>query len=165
MATNVSKMQGLMLREVEVIGPAKDNHRRLLTDDIAGLGVSARVQDSVVLYQLRIPLQGDGEYVLKPPRAGEALSLGFESTRAAQPRMRMEGDEEGGPSGIPGGGEGRTGGWGGGRGSRGGRSGEGGEVPGGEGGEGVRGRRAPVQFQEWVGVTLASPGAAAEAKN
>ena len=140
---------------LEVIGPGKDDRRRLELPYLRSVGMDAAgsVAEDVLVYELQIPLDtGDAQPYAIGAAAGSTLALGIETGEI--PKYRPPDD-------------GRRGGTGGGMGGFGGfgrRRGPGGGGPGGEERErtddGVRAR--PVNT--WVTLRLATAPAATPAK-
>jgi hypothetical protein len=133
-------------RHMEIIGPAKDDKRDLMLDHVPGIEVKVGDHEGVLTYELRVPLQVDGDdpYAIGV-QPGAVIGLGLETPKIEMPR-RPGGF--GGGFGGRGGGEMGGGGMGGGR--RGGYGGEGGE----RGQFGGRMRMKPLKL--WATVTLAS---------
>ncbi|MBI5836807.1 MAG: hypothetical protein HZB25_06160 [Candidatus Eisenbacteria bacterium] len=160
--TQLARLQQEMLHEAEIIGPAKDNRRRVLTSELTDLTVTVACRDSVVLYRLCVPFSTSaaGPYALRLEERDQEIAVGFECSRP-QRSMRGGGEGvEGRGRGMRGGGGG--GGWDAGRGR--GPRGEGRGGPrGGPGGEGrFGGERMDAEFDAWVRVKLAEAEPAAK---
>jgi hypothetical protein len=136
---------------VELLGPGKDDRRRIELSAVPEIAVAAGLHEGTLLYELRLPLAarssdrpyGIGAGVDRP------LGLGIETPKLERPDSSY-GTRGGGGAGGRGGIGGRRGGFGGGR---------GGGFGGGRGG-GMRGRGA-AQMKDlkiWTTVTLARSG-------
>jgi hypothetical protein len=130
-----------------VVGPKKDDQRRLELAYLEKLGVSAAaaMREGVLSYEFRFPRVKDEAHPHAIAAAPfTALSLGIESGKLEF--QRPDGARPGGMGGVPGGGGGRApGGMGGGMGGRG----------GGRGGPGGEGFKRPDPVKAWLLVTLA----------
>ena len=140
------------ITSIEVIGPSKDDRRRLeLTyARTIGLDVAARVAEGVLVYELRLPLAvSEAQPYGAKSAPGATISLGIETSRPPEPAGGRFGGigSRGGTSGDPaGGGGGRGGGMG------------GGGMPGGMGGppDGGRGEMRDLKpIKAWTTVRLA----------
>jgi hypothetical protein len=141
---------------LEVIGPGKDDRRRLemAFAKTVGLDVASRMSEGVLVYEIRVPLSAsEGQPYAVRSTPGGTIGLGIET--GEMPRPGGRGDEGGGRgSGMGGGAPGGGGGMGGGGGRGGG--GMGGGPPGG-GREG--GMREMKPIKAWIVVHLGKPPA------
>jgi hypothetical protein len=136
---------------VELLGPGKDDRRRLELSAESGIAAAMGMNEGMLLYELKVPL----EHSTSQPygvgvKADKALGLGLETPKVDRPAE--------GRFGKPGGGDGGFGGRGGGFGGRGGSGGRGGGFDGpGGGGGGMRGADAfqPQPLKLWTTLTLA----------
>jgi hypothetical protein len=139
---------------IEVIGPGKDDRRRLelAFAKTVGLDVATRMGEGVLVYEIRVPLSAsDAQPYAVRSTPGSTIGLGIETGQMPRPGGR---GDEGGRGGGRGGGPPGGGGMGGGGGRGGG--GMGGGPPGG-GREGGMREMKPVKT--WVVVHLATPPA------
>ncbi len=147
------------ISHIEVIGPGKDDRRRLelAFAKTVGLDVAARMVEGVLVYELRVPLTAsEGQPCAVRSAPGGTIGLGIETGQLPRPGGR--GDEGGGRRGGMGGGAPGGGGGMGGGGMGGGdqRGGMGGGHPGG-GREGGMREMKPVKV--WIVVHLGKPPA------
>jgi len=151
------------IRHIEVIGPGKDDRRRLelAFAKTLGLDVASRMSEGVLVYEIRVPLSAsEGQPYAVRSTPGGTIGLGIETGQMPRPGGRGDkgggrgGGMGGGPPGGGGGGPPGGGGMGGGGGRGGG--GMGGGPPGG-GREGGMREMKPVKT--WVVVHLATPPA------
>lgn len=146
---------------IEVIGPAKEDRRRLelAFARTAGLDAAARMAEGVLVYEIRVPLAAsEGEPYAVRSTPGATFGLGIETNE--MPRFGGRGEEGGG--GRPGGGGGRPpGGGGGGMGGGGMMGGGGGHggMGGGHSGGGREGMRSLKPIKTWTVVHLVTPPA------
>jgi hypothetical protein len=132
-----------MLREVEVLGPEKDDRNRFLAGSSFGIQAATFDSPAGLVCELKIPLQtAPGRPYAIAAALGQTLSLGFEMGEFDRGKMRERMGREGG--GRPGGGFPPGGGM-----SRG-----GGRPPGGFPGGGPV--RMPSAFKVWMRVNLAA---------
>jgi hypothetical protein len=124
------------LDELEILGPGKDERKRILVHEAEGLEISVRNETGLLTYELRVPLEslGGNSYAIGTT-AGALIGVGLEVPKPDMGEMRhmMKGGGGGGmppgggrPGDMPPGGEqpgGRGGGMGGGRGGMGMRGG------------------------------------------
>jgi len=149
---------------LEVIGPGKDDRRRLelAFAKTVGLDVATRMGEGVLVYEIRVPLSASEEqpYAVRSIPGG-TIGLGVET--GEMPRAAGRSGEGGGRgAGGGGGGGGRGGGGGvGGGGGGGGRGGGGGGSAGGGGGRGGgrEGMRELKPVKAWTIVHLSKPPA------
>jgi hypothetical protein len=148
---------------IEVIGPGKDDRRRLelVFAKTVGLDVATRMGEGVLVYEIRVPLSAsEGQPYAVRSTPGSTIGLGVET--GAMPRVAGRSGEGGGRGGG-GGGTGGSGGGGGGGGRGGGGmggGGGGGRGGGGMGGGGGReGMRELKPVKAWTIVHLAKPPA------
>lgn len=149
------KQFAAMLREVEVLGPEKDDRNRFLAGSSFGIQAATFDSPAGLVCELKIPLQiSAGRPYAIAASSGQTLSLGFEMGEFDRAKMRERMGREGGrfgggrpPGGMPPGG-----------GTRG-----GGRVPGGrpEGGP-PGGMRIPSAFKVWIRVNLAASASDAQ---
>jgi hypothetical protein len=148
---------------LEVIGPGKDDRRRLEMTfaRTVGLDVAARMAEGVLVYEIRVPLPAsEGQPYAVRSTPGGTIGLGVET--GEMPRMTGRSGEGGGrgAGGGGGGGGGRGGGGGGGGGGRGGGGmGGGGGTGGGPPGGGREGMRQLKPIKAWTIVHLSKPPA------
>jgi hypothetical protein len=149
---------------IEVIGPGKDDRRRLelAYAKTVGLDVASRMSEGVLIYEIRVPLSASEAqpYAVRSTPGG-TIGLGIETGQIPRPGGR--GGEGGGRGGGPPGGGG-GGGMGGGPPGGGGMGGGGGRGGGGMGGgppSGGRegGMREMKPIKAWIVVHLATPPA------
>jgi hypothetical protein len=141
-----------MLREVEVIGPEKDDRNRFTAGGSFGIQAATLDSPDGLVCELKIPLQSaPGRPYAIASNPGQTLSLGFEMGELDREKMRERmGREGGGFGGRPGGGPPGGGFPPGGRMPRGGRSGGfPGEMPPGR-------ERMMNAFKVWLHVNLAA---------
>jgi len=139
---------------VEVIGPGKDDRRRLelAFAKTVGLDVATRMGEGVLVYEIRVPLSAsEGQPYAVRSTPGGTIGLGIET--GAMPRAAGRSGEGGGRGAGGGGGRG-----GGGMGGGGGGGGRGGGGMGGGGGR-ERGMRELKPIKTWVVVHLSKPPA------
>jgi hypothetical protein len=147
---------------VEVIGPGKDDRRRLelAFAKTVGLDVATRMGEGVLIYELRVPLPAsEGQPYAVRSTPGATIGLGVATGEIPRPGGR--GDEGGGRGGGMGGGPPGGGGGSGGGSGVGSGGGGGGRSGGGMGGGGGRegGMRELKPIKTWVVVHLAKPPA------
>jgi hypothetical protein len=143
------KQFAAMLREVEVLGPEKDDRNRFLAGSSFGIQAATFDSPAGLVCELKIPLQSaPGRPYAIAANVGQALSVGFEMGEFDRGKMRERmGREDGGRPGgglPPGGGFPPGGGM-----PRG-----GGRPPGGFPGGGPE--RMPSAFKVWMRVNLAA---------
>jgi len=136
------------LKELEIVGPGKEEVRRIAVENVKGLTVKVRNETGLLVYELQIPLRSDDpdEFAIGT-LAGAVIGVGMEVPKMDLNKMReaMGGRGGGRPGGMPPGGE-RPGGM-----TPGGR-------PGGMGGMGTRGMPdIPDGLKIWAKLQLASP--------
>jgi hypothetical protein len=146
---------------LEVIGPGKDDRRRLelAFAKTIGLDVATRMGQGVLVYEIRVPLPAsEGQPYAVRSTPGSTIGLGVET--GAMPRVAGRSGEGGGRRGG-GGGAGGSGGGGGGGGRGGGGMGGGGRggTGGGPPGGGREGMRELKPVKAWTIVHLAKPPA------
>lgn len=137
-----------MLREVEVLGPEKDDRNRFLAGSSFGIQAATFDSPAGLVCEVKIPLQSaPGRPYAIAAALGQTLSVGFEMGELDREKMRERMGREGGPSG----GGRPPGGMPPGGGTRGGR------FPGGrpEGGP-PGGMKMPSAFTVWRRVNLAA---------
>ena len=144
------------LSYVEIVGPGKDDRRRLELDAVRSIQAARSQTAGTLTLELQIPLQrNDASEHAIGARAGSVIGLGLETPKIERPEEPPPGPGGGGGhGGGMGGGMGGHGGCGGGRGGMGGGmgGGRGGGPRGGGGGE--RGEHAdPMKY--WTTVQLA----------
>lgn len=143
----------LMLREVEVFGPEKDDRNRFNHSGVFGLQAAGVESFGTLICELKIPLAiATGRPYAIGTAAGKTVNVGFEMGAMDRYKMRQRMGQRGGPmgGGRPTGGMPPGGGFPGGGGRRGGMEG------------GFPGGRRPDQsemfkaFKTWMHVTLAA---------
>jgi hypothetical protein len=129
------------LSDLEILGPDKDDVRRMGVDQAEGLRVEVGNRTGTFVYELKVPLVVDEHYLYGIDAVeGSTLGVGFETTEIDREKMRQEMGERGG--GMRGGG------------MRGGGMRGGGRMGGGMRGGGVRpGMAKPLKV--WTKVILA----------
>jgi hypothetical protein len=143
------KQFAAMLREVEVLGPEKDDRNRFLAGSSFGIQAATFDSPAGLVCELKIPLQNaPGRPYAIAAALGQTLSLGFEMGDLDRGKMRERMGREGG--GRPGGGLPPGGGFP----PGGGMPRGGGRPPGGFPGGGPQGM--PSAFKVWMRVTLAA---------
>ena len=152
------------ITSVEVVGPGKDDKRRLelAYARTVGLDVAARMAEGVLVYELRVPLpvSESQPYGVKSA-PGATIGLGIESSQPPEPRGGRFGGvgAQSGTSGDPtsggGGGRGGTPPSGMGGGGMGGGGGQRGGMGGGPPGGGREGMRELKPIKVWTVVSLA----------
>ena len=132
------------LREIEILGPDKDDRRRLNVAGVTGIEIRLRISNEMLVYEAKVPLiQSDQHPFAIGAESGELIGVGLETAKFDRKAMRER------MAGGPGGGRRPGGGMGGG-----GRGGMGGGRRGG-------GRpQIPEQFKVWASVQLASENSA-----
>lgn len=129
------------LTELEILGPRKDEKRRIQVKDLKGIEVAIDPSGGLLIYELKVPLlhSEDHPYAIGA-KPGDVVGIGIEVAKMdlSAIRKKMEGRGPGG-MGMPGG---RGGGMGGG--------------PGGRGMPGGRMPQLPKELKIWVAVQLAS---------
>jgi hypothetical protein len=141
------KQFAAMLREVEVLGPEKDDRNRFLAGSSFGIQAATFDSPAGLVCELKIPLQiASGRPYAIAAALGQMISLGFEMGELDRTKMRERMGREGGPfgGGRPQGGMPPGGG------TRGGR------FPGGPEGGPPGGMRMPSAFKIWRRVNLAA---------
>jgi hypothetical protein len=145
------------LTYIEIVGPGKDDRRRLELETTRAIRVARRQAEGTITIELQIPLQrNDGSEHAIGARPGSIVGLGLETPKIERPEGPPPGGH-GGTGGRPGGGMGGMGGGrgGGGAGGGGGRGGFGGGPGGPPGGGHERMERAdPMKY--WTTVQLAN---------
>jgi hypothetical protein len=143
------EMQGMVEKlngQMEIIGPEKDQQRRLLVPSSEGYDVKVDLHEGRLVYELQIPLPKTGDKGI--------LGVGFETPELVKSRMPQPGGEGGeGPGGMPPGGGGMPPGGGG---PPGGGMGRGGPPGGGMGPGGGSRPSMPEALNVWVHVRLSS---------
>jgi hypothetical protein len=127
------------IKEVEILGPGKDDRERILVDQLKGIKIGMRNIENTLVYELAVPLKKskDNPYAVEAD-AINPIGIGIKSGKFNQERMRGSGERpQGGGGNMPpmGGGGGRS------------RMG---------GGRGQRGERPeqPKEIDVWLKVTL-----------
>ncbi len=133
------------LDELEVLGPGKNERKRIYIEEAEGLEIRVRNETGLLTYELRIPLLSleENSYAIGTT-AGALISLGMEVPKPDMGEMQDMRKGRGGGGMPPGGG--RPGGMGGGKG-------------GGRGGMGMRGGSRPQMpdgLKIWAKLQLAS---------
>ncbi|MCI0692062.1 STN domain-containing protein [candidate division KSB1 bacterium] len=143
------KQFAAMLREVEVLGPEKDDRNRFLAGSSFGIQAATFDSPAGLVCELKIPLQSaPGRPYAIAAALGQTLSVGFEMGELDREKMRERMGREGGPFG----GGRPTGGMPPGGGTRGGGRFPGDRPEGGPSG----GMRMPSAFKIWMRVNLAA---------
>ena len=103
---------------VDILGPGKSDARSLTRDHLEGVQVALRVDQGVLLYELKVPLAtGEGRPYAIGTSPGQTIGIGFETAKIITPQAgRGGGGFGGGGYGGGGFGGGRRGPGGGGRG-------------------------------------------------
>ncbi|MBN1223551.1 MAG: hypothetical protein JXB23_09895 [Candidatus Aminicenantes bacterium] len=139
------------LKELEIVGPGKDELRRISVDEAKGLTVKVRNETGLLVYELRIPLRSaDPDTFAIGTSAGALIGVGMEVPKMDMNKMKdMMGGRGRMPGGMPPEG-GRPGGM-----TPGGRPGG----MGGRGGTGMRGGmpNIPDGLKIWAKLQLSSP--------
>lgn len=133
------------LREIEIIGPEKNQRRLLSISDLEGIEIRVDHSFEALCYEIKVPLQRSEQYLFAiDSDPGKQIGVGFETTALNRETMREKmgrGGFGGGPPGGPGGGK---------------PGGIGGVRPGGRGGMGGQKPQMPEQFKLWASVKLSS---------
>ncbi len=128
------------LREIEILGPDKDDRRRLSVAEVTGIEIRIRISNEMLVYETKVPLiQNDQHPYAIGAGSGQLIGVGLETAKFDREAMRER------MAGGPGGGRRPGGGMGGG-----GRGGMGG------GRRGSGRPQIPEQFKLWASVQLAS---------
>jgi len=107
------------LDELEIIRAGKDAPERVKLEQARGLEVKVEAETGLLVYELKIPLLGDGQTAVAiGAKPGTTVGIGFETSKLRQGGRNFGGR---GPGGTPPGGMGGIPGGGGGRGRFGGR--------------------------------------------
>lgn len=99
------------LDELEILGPGKDDRKRMSVEEVEGLKINVRNKSGLLTYELQIPLQTSGEnsYAVGTS-AGALIGVGLEIPKPDMDEMRdkMKGGRGGGmppgggkPGGMP----------------------------------------------------------------
>ncbi|MGA9364509.1 MAG: hypothetical protein WBW16_09090 [Bacteroidota bacterium] len=146
------EMQGMVEKlngQMEIIGPERDQHRRLLLPTSEGYNAKVDLHEGKLVYELQIPLMKTGEKGI--------LGVGLETPELDKNKMPQPPGGEG-PGGMPPGGGGMPPGGG----PPGGEMGRGGPSGGGMGPGGGSRPSLPEALNVWVQVRLSSSVKAAE---
>ncbi|MEK7728091.1 MAG: hypothetical protein AAB354_06720, partial [candidate division KSB1 bacterium] len=93
-----------MLRELEIIGPEKDERKRVPAFNAFGIAAAASQADGELVCELSIPLQSvEGQSYALAAELGQTLSIGFEMGELNRELMRERIGREPGFGGRPGG--------------------------------------------------------------
>jgi hypothetical protein len=137
-----------MLREIEVLGPDKDDRNRFSASSAFGIQTATAESPNGLVCELKIPLRiSPGQPYAIAANMGQMMSVGFEMGELDRGKMRERMGREGGPfgGGMPPGGLPPGGGV------------RGGRPPGGMPGGGRPGAmNMPKAFKIWRNVTLAT---------
>lgn len=138
------EMAGTISDELDILGPAEDEHHRMHMSETKGIDVKMENREGTLIYSLKVPLMDNGGHAFAiGAKPGSVIGLGIETPEMPGERNRGEGPQGGGRRGSGGGG---------GRGGRG-FGGGGGRGEGGSS-DGARSGREPIKF--WGKVTLAA---------
>lgn len=145
------------LTEIEILGPEKEDKRRLARKAATGIEVDARLASGTLVYEIKIPLVKSDRYPYAIGTADKIIGVGVETAEINMEEMREQMRERmGGRGGMGGGRGGMGGGRGGMGGGRGGMGGGRGGMGGGQGGGMPGGREMPEPLKAWAKVKLAS---------
>lgn len=114
-ATEQQNLFTEMLKEIEVLGPEKNDRNRMARANSFGIEVSLNDTLGVMIYELKIPLRSTNErpYAISS-NPGDIISLGLETGKFNKEMMKgnrpMRGGMPGGGGGMPSGGGGPPGG-------------------------------------------------------
>jgi len=133
------------MNEVEILGPGKDDRRRIPISDLKGLEIKLELSRDLLVYEIKVPFQSDGSTFAVAANVGDLIGVGLETTKIDMEDMRGQENTESG---------GQMGGRGGSRGGRGGGGGRG--TGGGPGGGRSGGMQMPDQLKIWAKVQLAN---------
>lgn len=126
------------LTELEILGPRKDEKRRIQVKDMKGIEIAVDASGGLLVYELKVPLLHSEQHPYAVgAKAGDLIGIGIEVPKMDLSEMRKKMEER-----MPGG-MGMPGGRGGGMGGR----------PGGPGG---RRPDIPDELKVWIVVELAS---------
>jgi hypothetical protein len=143
----LEEMQGMVEKlngQMEIIGPGKDQQRKLLLPSSEGYDAKVDLHEGKLVYELQIPLMKTGDKGI--------LGVGFETPELGRNRMPQRGGEGGeGPGGMP-----PSGGMPPGGGPPGGGMGRGGPPGGGVGPGGGSRPSLPEALNLWLHVRLSS---------
>jgi hypothetical protein len=125
---------GGLLKELEILGPGKDDRTRLKVEETKGINIVLELSGGMIVYELKIPLKHDEQnpYAVGA-QAGDLIGIGLEIPKLDMSTVR----KKMGGTGMPGGG--RMGGRAGGMGMR-----------------GARGPQMPRGIKLWLAVKLTS---------
>ena len=127
----------------DILGPGKDDARKLTHQALAGIDVAVRMDQGVLVNELKAPRRRSDDYpCASGTEPGKTIGVGLETGKFEQPAH----EGRGGGGGFGGMGGGRGGGMGG--------HGGGGGRGGGGGGE-ARGFEAPKPLKAWAMVAIA----------
>jgi len=149
------------LAEIEILGPDKEDKRRLARKATTGIEVDAKLASGTLVYEIKIPLAKSDRYPYAIGTADKIIGVGVETPEVNMEEMRAQMRERGGMGGGRGGMGGGRGGMGG---SRGGMGGGRGGMGGGRGGGMPGGREMPEPLKAWAKVTLAPGDSASPGK-
>lgn len=95
-----------MLKEVEVLGPGKNDRNRIGIANNFGIEASLKDTLGVMIYELKIPLRSTSQYPYGiSANSGSSFSLGLETGKfnreMMRDRMRIRGGMPGGEGGMP----------------------------------------------------------------
>lgn len=100
-------------QEVEILGPEKDQRRRMRVIEARGIQADIGWVDGRLVYELKMPLSRDPDRTIGiGTRAGQTIAIGLETPEIDRQRLRerMRGGRRGQrPGGFPGGGGGMQG--------------------------------------------------------
>ncbi len=107
--SNIEKMLLTLPKEVEIIGPARDNVKKIKLKELVGLEMSINAHKGLFAYELKIPLKENAENSLSLGiEPGKEIVIGLETPRIL--RKKTPSDLGGPESGMKGGGlSGRSG--------------------------------------------------------
>jgi len=95
--------------ELELYGPGDEEHHRMAIAATAGIEVQAHFENSVLVYELKVPLADDGHHPFAiGTKPGAAIGVGVETSGFPSVERPHEGMREN-PGGRPGGAGGRGG--------------------------------------------------------
>ena len=87
----------LSLSDLEILGPNKDDVRRMGVDQAEGLRVEIGNRTGTFVYELKVPLVVDEHHLYGIDAVeGSTLGVGFETTEIDREKMRQEMGERGG---------------------------------------------------------------------
>jgi len=95
--------------ELEILGPGKDDQRRLLVKEAKGVDIMLKTSDGLLVYELRVPLLHSEQHPYAVgAETGDLIGIGLEMPEIEMPNVRRQmGGEMGGGAGPPGMGGGR----------------------------------------------------------